>query len=224
MKTMKCDMGGAATVLGTIVAIARLKLPVSVTGYMGLVENMVSGDSYKLGDVLTARNGKTIEVHNTDAEGRLVLADTLDVAVEQGVTRIIDLATLTGACLVALGMDVTGIMTNDQAWCDRAGGRRPQDRRTALATPHVRGVRRADPQRCGRHQERGRRTLGRRDHRRQVPGTVCGRSTLDPLRYRRPLVRRETQSLARRRRHRSHAPHAGRAGAAILYRWLVVDG
>ncbi len=118
MKTMKCDMGGAATVLGTIVAIARLKLPVVVTGYMGLVENMVSGDAYKLGDVLTARSGKTIEVHNTDAEGRLVLADTLNVAVEQGVTRLIDLATLTGACLVALGMDVTGLMTNDQPWCD----------------------------------------------------------------------------------------------------------
>ena len=84
----------------------------------GLVENMVSGDAYKLGDVLTARNGKTIEVHNTDAEGRLVLADTLDVAVEQGAARIVDLATLTGACLVALGMDVTGVMTNDQAWCD----------------------------------------------------------------------------------------------------------
>ncbi len=125
MKTMKCDMGGAATVLGTIIAIARLKLPVSVTGYMGLVENMVSGNAYKLGDVLTARNGTTIEVHNTDAEGRLVLADTLDVAVRQGITHLVDLATLTGACLVALGMDVTGIMTNNQAWCDElmAAGR-----------------------------------------------------------------------------------------------------
>lgn len=118
MKTMKCDMGGAATVLGTMVAIARLKLPVSVVGYMGMVENMVSGDSYKLGDVLTARNGTTIEIHNTDAEGRLVLADVLDVAVQQGASRLIDLATLTGACLVALGTDVTGLMTNDQAWCD----------------------------------------------------------------------------------------------------------
>ncbi len=118
MKTMKCDMGGAATVLGTIVAIARLELPVAVTGYMGLAENMVSGDAYKLGDVWTARSGTTIEIHNTDAEGRLVLADTLNVAVEQGATRLIDLATLTGACLVALGTDVTGLMTNDQGWCD----------------------------------------------------------------------------------------------------------
>jgi leucyl aminopeptidase len=118
MKTMKCDMAGAATVLGAVLAIARMELPVNVIGLMGLVENMVGGDSYKVGDVLTARSGKTIEVLNTDAEGRLVLADVLDVAVERGATKIIDLATLTGACVVALGTDVAGLMTNDQAWCD----------------------------------------------------------------------------------------------------------
>ena len=118
MLTMKCDMAGAATVLGAVAAIARLKLPVNVTGYMGLVENMVNGSSYKLGDILTARNGVTIEVQNTDAEGRLVLADVLSYAVDQGVSRIIDLATLTGACLVALGEEVTGAFTNNQEWCD----------------------------------------------------------------------------------------------------------
>jgi leucyl aminopeptidase len=118
MKTMKCDMAGAATVLGAMQAIARLKLPVNVIGLMGLVENMTGGNAMKLGDVLHARNGRTIEVLNTDAEGRLVLADVLDVAVEQGASRIIDLATLTGACVVALGTDVTGLMTNDQHWCD----------------------------------------------------------------------------------------------------------
>lgn len=118
MKTMKCDMAGAATVLAAMSAIARLKLPVNVVGLMGLVENMPSGSAMKLGDVLTARNGKTIEVMNTDAEGRLVLADVLDVAVEQKPSKIVDLATLTGACVVALGMDVAGAMTNDQAWCD----------------------------------------------------------------------------------------------------------
>ena len=118
MKTMKCDMAGAATVLGALRAIALLKLPVNVIGLCGLVENMVSGDSYKLGDVLKARNGKTIEVLNTDAEGRLVLADVLDVAVQRGAAKIIDLATLTGACVVALGNDVAGAMTNDQPWCD----------------------------------------------------------------------------------------------------------
>ena len=119
MLTMKCDMAGAATVVGAMQAIARLKLPVNVIGLCGLVENMLGGDAYKLGDVLKARSGKTIEVHNTDAEGRLVLADVLDVAVERGAGRIIDLATLTGACVVALGTDIAGLMTNDQAWCDR---------------------------------------------------------------------------------------------------------
>jgi leucyl aminopeptidase len=116
MKTMKCDMAGAATVLGAMQAIARLKLPVNVIGLCGLVENMLSGSSYKLGDVLRARSGKTIEVLNTDAEGRLVLADVLDVALQHQPAKIIDLATLTGACVVALGNDVAGLMTNDEAW------------------------------------------------------------------------------------------------------------
>ena len=118
MKTMKCDMAGAATVLGAIRAIASAKLPVNVIGIMGLVENMIGPDSYKLGDVLKARNGRTIEVLNTDAEGRLVLADALDVAVELKAERIIDLATLTGACVVALGKDVSGIMSNNAPLCN----------------------------------------------------------------------------------------------------------
>jgi len=118
MKAMKCDMAGAATVLGAIRTIAALKLPVNVSAYMGLVENMTGADAYRLGDVLTARNGVTIEIHNTDAEGRLVLADALTVASEAKPARIIDLATLTGACVVALGENVAGLMTNDQAWCD----------------------------------------------------------------------------------------------------------
>ncbi|MFP6613243.1 MAG: leucyl aminopeptidase [Pirellulales bacterium] len=118
MKAMKCDMAGAATVLGAIQAIAALGLPINVTGYMGLVENMTGPAAYKLGDVLTARNGTTIEIHNTDAEGRLVLADVLAVAVDQGAEAIIDLATLTGACVVALGENVAGVMTNNQEWCD----------------------------------------------------------------------------------------------------------
>ncbi len=118
MLTMKCDMAGAATVLGAMSAIARLKLPVNVIGLMGLVENMTGGSAFKLGDILTARNGVTIEVLNTDAEGRLVLADVLSYTTELGVDRIIDLATLTGACVVALGEEVTGAMTNNQPWCD----------------------------------------------------------------------------------------------------------
>jgi leucyl aminopeptidase len=118
MKTMKCDMAGAATVQGAMQSIARLKLPLNVVGFAGLVENMLGGEAFKLGDVLTARSGKTIEVLNTDAEGRLVLADVLNVALDSKPSHIIDLATLTGACVVALGTDVAGLMTNDQSWCD----------------------------------------------------------------------------------------------------------
>lgn len=119
MLTMKCDMAGAATVLATTIAIARLRIPVHVIGLMGLVENMTGGSAMKLGDVLTARNGVTIEVQNTDAEGRLVLADVLDYALTRGAECLVDLATLTGACVVALGEDVVGAMSNNQPWCDR---------------------------------------------------------------------------------------------------------
>ena len=118
MLTMKCDMAGAATVLGAMVAIARMKLPVNVVGYMGLVENLPNGRCMKLGDVLKARNGVTIEVLNTDAEGRLVLADVLSYAVDRVPDYLIDLATLTGACVVALGEHVVGAFTNNQPWCD----------------------------------------------------------------------------------------------------------
>jgi leucyl aminopeptidase len=118
MKTMKCDMAGAAAVLAALQAVSRLALPVNVIGLIGLVENMVGGESYKIGDVLTARSGKTIEVLNTDAEGRLVLADVLSVAVDRKAAKIIDLATLTGACMVALGLETAGLMTNNQNWCD----------------------------------------------------------------------------------------------------------
>ncbi|MGN6545022.1 MAG: leucyl aminopeptidase [Aureliella sp.] len=114
MLTMKCDMAGAATVLATLCAAAKLQLKQPIVGLVGLVENMISGTSFKLGDVLTARSGTTIEVHNTDAEGRLVLADVLNVALDEKPECIIDLATLTGACVVALGVDIAGLMTNSQ--------------------------------------------------------------------------------------------------------------
>jgi leucyl aminopeptidase len=124
MKTMKCDMAGAAAVVAAMQTIAQLRLPVNVVGLCGLVENMLGGSAYKLGDVLRSRNGKTIEVLNTDAEGRLVLADVLDVALQFQPAKIVDLATLTGACVVALGTDIAGLMANDQAWGDevRAAG------------------------------------------------------------------------------------------------------
>ena len=122
MVTMKCDMAGAATVLATMQAVATLELETPVVGLVGLVENMLGGGAYKLGDVLTARSGKTIEVLNTDAEGRLVLADVLDVACQERPSAIIDLATLTGACVVALGTDVAGAMTNNEDLQNRVLG------------------------------------------------------------------------------------------------------
>ncbi|MEM9365105.1 MAG: leucyl aminopeptidase [Planctomycetota bacterium] len=118
MVDMKCDMAGAATVFGVMQAIAQMGLKKNVIGLCGLAENMVSGTSYKLGDVIETRSGKTIEILNTDAEGRVVLADTLNVAVEHQPASIIDLATLTGACMVALGNEVVGMMANDEGLCD----------------------------------------------------------------------------------------------------------
>ncbi|MGL4461474.1 MAG: leucyl aminopeptidase family protein, partial [Planctomycetia bacterium] len=116
MLDMKCDMAGAATVLAATLAVARLKLPVRLLTLAPLAENMLGGDAFRPGDVLTAKNGKTIEIVNTDAEGRLVLADALSHAVDLGATHVVDLATLTGACCVALGMHTAGVMTNDDAW------------------------------------------------------------------------------------------------------------
>jgi leucyl aminopeptidase len=119
MADMKCDMAGAAAVLAAVGAIAELGLPVNVLGVLALVENLPSGRALKLGDVLRARNGKTIEVLNTDAEGRLILADALAYAVDQKADHLVDLATLTGACMVALGSEVAGLMGNSEAWCER---------------------------------------------------------------------------------------------------------
>lgn len=116
MEDMKCDMTGAAVVLATMQAAARLDLPVNLRGYLVLTENMPGRKAMKLGDVLTMRNGKTVEVLNTDAEGRLILADALSYAAEGKPARILDLATLTGACMVALGTKVAGLFSNDDGF------------------------------------------------------------------------------------------------------------
>ncbi|MGY6588142.1 MAG: leucyl aminopeptidase [Wenzhouxiangella sp.] len=119
MEQMKFDMGGAAATIGTMEAIARLKLPMNVDGVVAAVENMPDGKAYRPGDVITAMNGKTIEVHNTDAEGRMVLADAL-YWTGQNVkpAKMVDIATLTGACVVALGAHASGIMTQDDDLAD----------------------------------------------------------------------------------------------------------
>ena len=113
MLTMRDDMSGAASVLGIMSVLKDFNPDVEVHGIIAACENMASGSAYKPGDILTAKNGKTIEVDNTDAEGRLTLADALVYACELGVDEVIDIATLTGACMVALGTSVAGIMGND---------------------------------------------------------------------------------------------------------------
>jgi leucyl aminopeptidase len=115
IETMKMDMGGAAATLGAAKAIAQLKPDVEVHFISAVTENMISGRAMHPGDILKASNGKTIEVNNTDAEGRLTLADALVFAEKLGVDAIVDLATLTGACVIALGDDIAGLWSSDDA-------------------------------------------------------------------------------------------------------------
>lgn len=118
MDAMKYDMSGGATVIGTMRAVAMLKPTVPVIGVVAAVENMPDGKASRPSDVVTAMNGKTVEILNTDAEGRLILADAVAYAEKQGATRIVDMATLTGAVIIALGDLNTGIMGNDQAFVE----------------------------------------------------------------------------------------------------------
>jgi leucyl aminopeptidase len=128
METMKTDMSGAAAVVATMSVLRRLDVKSRIVAYVPLVENMPSGTAIRPGDVLKIRNGTTVEVLNTDAEGRLILADALSLAVDERPDAIIDLATLTGACVVALGEKIAGLMGNHDGWstqvreaADRAG-------------------------------------------------------------------------------------------------------
>lgn len=117
MVNMKNDMGGSAAVIGAISAIATLKLKVNVIGIVAACENMISGEAYRPGDILRSMSGKTIEVINTDAEGRLTLVDAIHYAIErEKVDRVLDIATLTGAAVAALGPQFSAVLTNHEAW------------------------------------------------------------------------------------------------------------
>jgi len=118
MGDMKDDMAGSAAVLGAMKAIGKLKPKAGVEAVMAMTENMPDGKAYRPGDIVTSMSGKTIEVKNTDAEGRLTLADALTYVQKQKVDAVMDLATLTGACVVALGPDFSGLMGNDQKLID----------------------------------------------------------------------------------------------------------
>lgn len=117
-QVMKMDMSGAAAVLSAMSVLRAVECPTKVTAWLMCSDNMPSGSALKLGDVLTMRNGKTVEILNTDAEGRLVLADGLSLAVEEGVDAIIDIATLTGSVLGALGTDIAGLLGTNQSFVD----------------------------------------------------------------------------------------------------------
>ena len=118
MMTMKTDMSGAAAVAAVISGLAELDIRLKVTGYLATAENMPSGTATRPGDVLTMKNGKTVEVLNTDAEGRLVMGDALALGAESEPDAIVDVATLTGACVVALGPKYTGLMSNNDQLAD----------------------------------------------------------------------------------------------------------
>ncbi len=119
MAEMKFDMSGGAAVISAVAAIARIGLPVRIVAVVGATENLPSGRSVKPGDIVTASNGKTIEVNNTDAEGRLVLADCLCHAISLGAEQVVDLATLTGAVIIALGSTYAGLISNDEDFATR---------------------------------------------------------------------------------------------------------
>jgi len=119
METMKIDMSGAAAVLAALSVLKDLGVKTKVAAYVPMVENMPSGTAIRPGDVLRIRNGKTVEVLNTDAEGRLILADGLALAAEDKPDAVVDVATLTGACMVALGDKIAGLMGNRESWNDQ---------------------------------------------------------------------------------------------------------
>ena len=113
---MRCDMAGSAVVVGIMSALDKVQPNVKVEGIIGAAENMLGGYAYKLGDVLKMHNGKTVEIHNTDAEGRLVLADCLSYASKLGVEECVDFATLTGAAVVALGERYAALYSDNDAF------------------------------------------------------------------------------------------------------------
>ncbi|HTA16039.1 MAG TPA: M17 family metallopeptidase, partial [Solirubrobacteraceae bacterium] len=122
MAEMKFDMSGGAAVISAVAAIARIGLPVRIVAVVGATENLPSGRSVKPGDIVTASNGRTIEVNNTDAEGRLVLADCLCHAIGLGAEQVVDLATLTGAVIIALGSTYAGLISNDDELAAQVAG------------------------------------------------------------------------------------------------------
>ncbi len=212
MEEMKSDMGGAAAVIATMAAVAELALPVDVEAWVPMAENMPSGAAIRPSDILTFRNGMTVEVNNTDAEGRLILADAIARACEDGPDVVLDVATLTGAQLVALGARTTAVMGNDDALRARRR-RRGRPRGRALLADAAPGRAPQGPRQRDRGPGQHRPARGRDAHRRAVPAGVRHRGRpLGAPRHRRPrLQQRGRVRLHPARRHRRGRAHL-RAG------------
>ncbi len=198
MEKMKYDMAGGAAMIGAMRAIARLKPNVRVIGIVCATENMPSGTAQKPGDVQIAMSGKSIEIINTDAEGRLVLADGLHYARQLGATHLIDAATLTGACVVALGMINVGVFSNDDDFYEQLQRIAESLGREDVAPAGRRRIPRDDQVQHRRHRQQ-RRPLGRCGHGRDVPEGIRRRHALDPSRHRRRRLDRRRQALDRQR-------------------------
>ena len=210
------DMSGAAAVLETVGAIAELGLAIDLIAVVPSTENMPSGTAIKPGDIITQYNGKTVEVNNTDAEGRLILADALAYAVELGAERVVDIATLTGAVMIALGSTYAAVISNDDELAARGRAGRPRDRRAGLAPappPRVQGADEGNRRRP--HQRRGQ-AQGRHDLRRLLPRGVRRRDPLGPRRHRRHRLGRRPPLHRQRRQRLRRAPAHGPGALAFL--------
>ena len=216
MVTMKCDMAGAAAVAATVLAAAELGLPVAVTGYLCLAENMPSGTAQRPSDVVVMRNGTSVEILDTDAEGRMVLGDGLCLASEKHPDWVVDIATLTGAQVVALGTDIAGRHGQRRRLPLPRGRRRRCGRRGCLADAAAgRAARQArHPHRRHRPQGRPRR---RHAHRRALPQGVRRRGhPVGARRHRRPgLQRQGPQGSPPQGRHRLRRRHPAHPGGVL---------
>ena len=219
MEDMKMDMSGGAAVLESVAAIAELELPLTWSPCVPATENMPSGTATKPGDIITQLNGKTVEVNNTDAEGRLILADALTYCVrELGADRVVDLATLTGAVVIALGSTYAGLISNDDEWAERvlAAAERTGELAWRLPLhPEYKELTRGKVR--GPHQ-RGGAAQGGDDLRRLVPRGVRRRQALGTPGHRGDGLGRGAR-LRRLRAHgvrRSPARRAGRSWPARL--------
>ncbi len=210
---MKMDMSGGAAVLEAVAAIAELGLELDLVAAIPSTENMPSGTAIKPGDVITQLNGKTVEVNNTDAEGRLILADALTYCVrELGAERLVDVATLTGAVVVALGSTYAALISNDDEWAAEVERAATESGELAWRLPLHPEYKQLTKGTVADLTNASSEAQGRDDLRRLVPGGVRRRRPLGPSRHRRhrlghgPRVRRQGRERVRR-------PPAGATGA-----------